>query len=141
MKYKKIIKKFSKAYDVFGHYIFESGRLVTLWEKDHFAHDILRRNLNKLKDAGELIFNEADQTYGAIVTSIPNIGANYIIVLEANKIKSVNNHWKRIRKGIFKALPFEELLTKTSIENKIIELKNQYLENIKMIERAYRNNG
>lgn len=133
MNYINVIVKFSQAYNVSGHYLLESSRIVTIWEQDGAAHEILRRNQNKLDEEGNVVFEEENNKYGAIITTIPNVNGFYIIVLESSKLKAVNNHWKRIRKGIFKVLPFNDLLEKSSIETRIIEQKNQFINNLDKI--------
>ena len=137
MNYINVIEKFSKAYNVSGHYLLESSRIVTIWEQDGAVHEILRRNQHKLDKEGNIVFKEENNKYGAIIIAIPNINGFYIIVLESSKLKTVNNHWKRIRKGIFKVLPFNELLEKSSIETRIIELKNQFIVNIDKISSYF----
>ena len=59
----KVIEKFSKAYNVSGHYLLESSRIVTIWEQDGAVHEILRRNQNKLDKEGNIVLKAITQLY------------------------------------------------------------------------------
>ena len=104
MAYKKLIDKFASAYPIIGVYLHDSGRIITLTQKDPRGMLILRENMNKLTREGVFEIDYQNELIGLIINDGTE-KSQIIVITPGGKIEALSSHWKRIRPAVLKSLP------------------------------------
>lgn len=113
MAYRRLIDKFTAAYELSGIYLHDSGRIIPLNQKYPKGLIILRENLNKLSREGISEISYQNEKYGVVITATP--GKSFIVLLATfDRITVLNKHWNRILPAILKSLPVEEIVEEES---------------------------
>ena len=134
MAYRRLIDKFTAAYDLSGIYLHDSGRIIPLNQKHPKGLIILRENINKLSREGANEISYQNEKYGIVVTATPS--KSFIVLLAAlDRITVLNKHWSRILPAILKSLPVEDIVEEESPITQLARLATKINELFdKMIE-------
>ena len=114
MAYKSLIDKFAAAYPIYGIYIHDAGRIITLNQKNPKGLLILRENTNKLNHEGNftIVYNKNEEI-GLIINQTPS-KSQILVLTPADKIDTMAKHWSRILPAVLKTLPVEEIVEEES---------------------------
>ncbi len=136
MSYKSLIDKFSAAYPIFGIYIHDAGRLISLNQKNPKGLLVLRENVNKLNHEGNFMLESTNESYGLVISQTPS-KSQLILLVPGDKLDSLAKHWSRILPAILKTLPVEEIVEEESPVTQLARLASQINEAFDQIISYY----
>ncbi|MHA2364772.1 MAG: hypothetical protein ACXAC7_12530, partial [Candidatus Hodarchaeales archaeon] len=118
MAYRRLIDKFTAAYDLLGIFLHDSGRIIPLTQKDPRGLVILRENQNKLSQKGNQELSYQGSIYGAIISETTS-KAQLILLAVNDRIPVLKKHWSRILPAVLKTLPVDEIVEEESPVTKL----------------------
>ena len=113
MSYKSLIDKFAAAYPIYGIYIHDAGRIITLNQKNPKGLLVLRENLNKLNHEGNFLLDYGSDSLGLVISQTPS-KSQLVLLVPGDKLESLAKHWSRILPAVLKTLPLEEIVEEES---------------------------
>lgn len=124
MAYQRLIDKFAAAYDLYGIYLYDSGRLIALNQKEPAGLIILRENQHKLTQNGAQTIDYQNKEFGIIINKTS--GNPKIVLLSAlDRIPVLAKHWKRVLPAILKSIPLEEIVEEKSPVTHLARIASQ----------------
>ena len=138
MSYKSLIDKFSAAYPIFGIYIHDAGRIISLNQKNPKGLIVLRENSNKLNHEGNFILESSNDSFGLVISQTPS-KSQLVLLVPGDKLESLAKHWSRILPAVLKTLPVEEIVEEESPVTQMARVASQISELFDKIISYYSN--
>ena len=113
MSYKSLIDKFAAAYTIYGIYIHDAGRIISLNQKNPKGLLVLRENSNKLNHEGNFLLEYGSESLGLVITQTPS-KSQLVLLVPGDKLESLAKHWSRVLPAVLKTLPLEEIVEEES---------------------------
>lgn len=127
MSYKSLIDKFAAAYPIYGVYIHDAGRIISLNQKNPRGLLVLRENGNKLGHEGNFLLETGSENYGLVISQTPS-KSQLVLLVPGDKLESLSKHWSRILPAVLKTLPIEEIVEEESPTTKLARTASQISE-------------